>query len=100
MTDLLIYYMKSFAAVCDPKYYRKPNLALCHLITYHLEVKYNIIFGSLSDHILSLLKDKSFYIFYSTRMCSPQNVDEAEEDEEQAHREQPHPHYYTTSCLA
>lgn len=60
----------------DPNYYRKPNLALDHLITFILDIKYTF---SSHTHIPFIIK--SFHIFYGLKRYSTQCAIWAKEEE-------------------
>lgn len=80
MVNLLICYIDSLFIAMDPNYHKKPTLALGHLISYILEVKYNISFGNPSNHILTPLTYKYFHIFYVMKRQSPRNIARVEEE--------------------
>lgn len=50
VVDILIQCIESLTNIRNLNFHKKPNLALSHLITYILEVKYNISYLSTSNH--------------------------------------------------
>ncbi|KAL0926263.1 hypothetical protein M5K25_002479 [Dendrobium thyrsiflorum] len=77
-SDLIIRYFKNLTTIRDPRHHRKPNLALGHLISYVLTIKYNLEFPSTSTsptHHPKFFSNNSFHILHNTRRAG----EEAEE---------------------
>lgn len=84
-TNLLTSYIESLIIIRDPNTHRKPNLALGHLISYILLIKYDLSYPATLDHIPSFFINLVFYIFYNGRRHNAQGDKEANSQESHTH---------------